>query len=132
LDRLDEILKIAPEEKPEHPKTLEKITEINLKHVGFNYQSNDKPAVEGVNIHGQAGETIAFVGPSGAGKTTLIKLLVGLYKATSGKVLFNDIDLRELDMEKIRNKMGLGGARHPAFCRYYKRKFVVCLTSRKR
>jgi ATP-binding cassette subfamily B protein len=107
LDRLDEILKIAPEEKPANPKHVDKITEINFDVVGFKYESAQKPAVEGVNISVKAGETIAFVGPSGAGKTTLVKLLVGLYKATAGKVLFNHIDLRQLDMEKIRNKMGL-------------------------
>jgi ATP-binding cassette subfamily B protein len=107
LDRLDEILKIPAEEKPAHPKHVEKITEIKFDHVGFKYESSQTPAVENVDVHVKAGETIAFVGPSGAGKTTLIKLLVGLYKATSGEVLFNNIDLRELDMEKIRNKMGL-------------------------
>ncbi|MBX4205056.1 MAG: ABC transporter ATP-binding protein/permease [Candidatus Doudnabacteria bacterium] len=107
LDRLDEILKIPPEAKPAHPKALEKITEINFKDVGFKYDSADKPAVENISISAKAGETIAFVGPSGAGKTTLIKLLVGLYKASAGEVTFNHIDLKELDMEKIRNKMGL-------------------------
>jgi ATP-binding cassette subfamily B protein len=107
LDRLDEILKIAPEEKPLHPKEVGTIRSIKFDAVGFKYESAEKPAVENIDIQVKAGETIAFVGPSGAGKTTLVKLLVGLYKATDGKVLFNDIDLRETDLEKIRNKMGL-------------------------
>ena len=107
LDRLGEILKIPAEEKPAHPKHIEAIKEINFQNVGFQYDSADKPAVTGVNIQARAGETIAFVGPSGAGKTTLVKLLVGLYQATGGQVEFNGVDLRELDMERIRNKMGL-------------------------
>lgn len=107
LDRLDEILRIAPEEKPAHPKTVDRIKDIKFDDVGFKYESGQKPAVQDVNVNVKAGETIAFVGPSGGGKTTLVKLLVGLYKPTSGKVLFNGVDLRELDMEKIRNKMGL-------------------------
>jgi ATP-binding cassette subfamily B protein len=107
LERLDEILKIKPEEKPAQPKETGPITSINFDNVTFKYESADKPAVENVNVNVQAGETIAFVGPSGAGKTTLVKLLVGLYKATAGKVLFNKVDLRELDLEKVRNRMGL-------------------------
>ncbi len=107
LERLDEILKIKPEEKPANPKEAGNIISIKFDNVGFKYESSDKPAVENINIEANAGETIAFVGPSGAGKTTLVKLLVGLYKATDGRVLFNDINLRELDLEKIRNKMGL-------------------------
>ena len=107
LDRLDEILKIKPEEKPVHPKEVGTIKEIRFDSVGFHYQSNDKPAVENINIVAKAGETIAFVGPSGAGKTTLVKLIVGLYKPTSGKVLFNNTDLTEVDLEKVRNRMGL-------------------------
>ncbi|MEO8066029.1 MAG: ABC transporter ATP-binding protein [Candidatus Doudnabacteria bacterium] len=107
LDRLEGILKIKSEKKPAHPKNFKKIQSITFDLVEFKYESAEKPAVEGVNVSVKAGETIAFVGPSGAGKTTLVKLLVGLYKATAGKVLFNDIDLLELDLEKLRNKIGL-------------------------
>jgi ATP-binding cassette subfamily B protein len=107
LDRLDEILKLKPEEKPAHPKEIGTIKEIKFDHVEFNYESNDKPAVENIGVEVRAGETIAFVGPSGAGKTTLVKLLVGLYKPTAGEILFNSTDLLELDLEKIRNRIGL-------------------------
>ncbi len=107
MDRLEEILKIKPEPKPLHPKDIGKIENIKFDNVEFKYQSADTSAVEHIIIDMKAGETVAFVGPSGAGKTTLIKLLVGLYKTTSGKVLYNGIDLKDLDLEKIRNKMGL-------------------------
>ncbi|MBX4191813.1 MAG: ABC transporter ATP-binding protein/permease [Candidatus Doudnabacteria bacterium] len=107
MERLEEILKIQPEPKPANPKDIGRIHDINFKDVDFQYDSGQKPAVENVNVNVKAGETIAFVGPSGAGKTTLIKLLVGLYKSTKGQVLFNNTDLRELDLEKIRNKIGL-------------------------
>jgi ATP-binding cassette, subfamily B, bacterial len=107
MERLEEILKIQPEEKPARPKDIGKIVSIKFNDVEFQYESAQKPAVENIKVEVKAGETIAFVGPSGAGKTTLIKLLVGLYKSTKGQVLFNDTDLRELDLEKIRNKIGL-------------------------
>lgn len=107
LERLDGILKIKPEEKPLHPKEIGVIESILFNNVEFKYESGQTPAVEGVDVTVGAGETIAFVGPSGSGKTTLVKLLVGLYKPTVGKILFNNTDLLELDLEKIRNKMGL-------------------------
>lgn len=107
LDRLGEILKIPAEAKPAHPKSIDKITKIDFDHVEFQYDSADKPAVTDINVRVQGGETIAFVGPSGAGKTTLVKLLVGLYQPTAGSVQFNSVNMQELDVAAIRNKMGL-------------------------
>jgi ATP-binding cassette subfamily B protein len=52
------------------------------------------------------GETVAFVGPSGAGKTTLVKLLVGLYGPERGTVLYNGIDSTEIDHEELRKQIG--------------------------
>lgn len=107
LDRLGEILRIPPEEKPANPQDVGVIRDITFNHVSFKYDSSDTPAVTDVEIAVKAGETIAFVGPSGAGKTTLVKLLVGLYKPTDGQILFNNIDSRELDFDQVRRKLGL-------------------------
>ncbi len=107
LERLDEILRIEQEEKPKNPKQIGVIESIKLENVDFKYESGSTNAVGNINIEVKAGKTIAFVGPSGSGKSTLIKLLVGLYKPTEGRIVFNNIDLHELDLEKIRNKMGL-------------------------
>ena len=52
------------------------------------------------------GETIAFVGPSGAGKTTLVKLLVGLYAPGSGRILYNGISSQEIDLDELRERIG--------------------------
>jgi len=54
----------------------------------------------------QRGETIAFVGPSGAGKTTLVKLLVGLYQPRSGRLLYNGIAGNEIDLDSLRARIG--------------------------
>jgi ATP-binding cassette subfamily B protein len=107
LDRLEGILKIEPEKKPEHPKTLEKLTDIKFTNVDFKYETGDKPALENVNVDIQTGQTVAFVGPSGSGKTTLVKLIVGLYKPTAGTIEFSGIDIQDLDTEKFRNRIGL-------------------------
>jgi ATP-binding cassette, subfamily B, bacterial len=107
MDRLDEIYKTKPEEKPAHPEFDNKIKSIEFKDLGFQYQSADKPAVMDVNLEIKAGETVAFVGPSGSGKTTLVKLIVGLYKPTQGEIMINNKTSKILDYEKFRNRIGL-------------------------
>ena len=69
--------------------------------------------LKGVDIHIKKGETVAFVGPSGAGKTTLVKLLVGLYPPKLGQVLYNSINYNEVNLlviKKICKFMSSGGA----------------------
>lgn len=107
LDRLDGILRMPPEPKPEHPQVLQDLKSIVFKNVGFKYQTGEKPALENVDVAIKAGETVAFVGPSGSGKTTLVKLIVALYRPTEGFVKLNDIDVNEIDLEKLRNRIGL-------------------------
>ncbi len=107
MERLDEILKIKPEEKPANPEPLEKLSDIKFNNVSFQYQTADKPALENVSVDIKSGQTVAFVGPSGSGKTTLVKLIVGLYRPTGGRVEFGGVDINNIDMEKFRNRIGL-------------------------
>jgi ATP-binding cassette subfamily B protein len=60
----------------------------------------------GIDFTLRRGETVAFVGPSGAGKTTLVKLLVGLYKPETGAVLYNGIDSGQIDPDDLRSQIG--------------------------
>jgi ATP-binding cassette subfamily B protein len=62
--------------------------------------------VRDISFRLERGGTLAFVGPSGAGKTTLVKLLVGLYRPQAGRILFNGVDSREVDMEPLRERIG--------------------------
>jgi ATP-binding cassette subfamily B protein len=107
MERLDEILKIAPEAKPAQPVVIEKLTDIKFNNVNFQYQTADKPALENVSVDIKQGQTVAFVGPSGSGKTTLVKLIVGLYHPTGGSIEFGGTDINQIDMEKFRNRIGL-------------------------
>lgn len=106
-EALDEILSLPPEKKPEHPKPIAKLKSIVFDKVGFHYQSNGNPSVEGISFQINAGETVALAGASGSGKTTLAKLLVGLYTPTQGKIEFNGIDSKKVDFDSLRKKIGL-------------------------
>jgi ATP-binding cassette, subfamily B, bacterial len=74
--------------------------------VGFQHQSASHPALQGISFAVSRGETVAFVGPSGAGKTTLVKLLVGLYRPKSGHILYNGTPEDEVDIESLRERIG--------------------------
>ncbi len=107
LQNFETILSAAKEPKPAHPRRVGRLSEVAFNHVSFQHLAADKHAVDEVDFKVRSGETIAFVGPSGAGKTTLVKLLVGLYRPREGKVLYNNIDVNDADLEEVRSQIGL-------------------------
>lgn len=106
LNSFEEILEIAPELKPAHPKTLGTLHSLEFRDVAFQHRTAKRPAVTRVSFSMQRGDTVAFVGPSGAGKTTLVKLLVGLYKPQSGSVLYNGVNGDDVDPDELRSQIG--------------------------
>jgi ATP-binding cassette subfamily B protein len=106
LNNLEEILQIPPEPKPANPKTLGNLGTLDFENVTFQHRTANRPAVAGVSFSMSRGETIAFVGPSGAGKTTLVKLLVGLYPPQAGVIRYNGIDATEIDPDELRGQIG--------------------------
>lgn len=85
-------------------KSLEK--EVKLEDVHFGYNEN-KEILHGINISVNKGESVALVGPTGSGKTTVMNLLNRFYDVTGGKVTFDDIDVRDLTLESLRNNVGI-------------------------
>jgi ATP-binding cassette subfamily B protein len=79
---------------------------ISYRDVTFGY-SPDRPVLEHVNLELPAGETVAFVGPSGAGKTTLCSLLPRFYEIQSGAVLIDGIDIRDMTLASLRRQIGI-------------------------
>ncbi|HEY3763872.1 MAG TPA: thiol reductant ABC exporter subunit CydD [Gaiellales bacterium] len=75
---------------------------ISLVDVGFTYPGRTEPALSDVDVTVTAGERVAIVGPSGAGKTTVVRLLLGSEQAQVGRVLYGDSDLRSIDRDKWR------------------------------
>jgi len=80
--------------------------EVEFHEVAFEYRS-DLPVLHAVNLHAQPGQTIALVGPTGAGKTTVVNLLPRFYEATRGAVLIDGHDIREVTLESLRRQIGI-------------------------
>ncbi|MFF5923418.1 ABC transporter ATP-binding protein [Streptomyces flavochromogenes] len=80
--------------------------EIVFEDVTFGYVP-DRPVISEVSLNIRAGETVAFVGPTGAGKSTLAKLVTRFYDPTSGRILIDGRDLRDVRMESLRRQIGV-------------------------
>jgi len=106
LENFDEILKMPKETKPEKPVSLGNIDTLRFENVSFQHQSSKTRALQEISFEALKGETIAFVGPSGAGKTTLVKLLVGLYTPREGTIYYNGIEAEQIDFDELRNQIG--------------------------
>ncbi|HEX7902625.1 MAG TPA: ABC transporter ATP-binding protein [Chitinophagaceae bacterium] len=94
---------------PEKPVaiTTTPIEGIEFDAVSFTYPGGTDPAVHGLNLHIKKGELMALVGENGAGKSTLIKLLLRFYDAGQGTVKVGGIDVKEMDPEELRNRIGV-------------------------
>src|SRR5581483_7461986 len=99
-------LKLPPEPRPERPIPVDSLETLRFDSVSFQHQSASAPALRDISFRVDRGETIAFVGPSGAGKTTLVKLLVGLYRPQSGHIYYNQVREDEIDIDRLRETIG--------------------------
>ena len=106
LQNFEAILALPPEPRPANPVSITQLETLQFEDVGFQHQSANKPALEGISFSVSRGETIAFVGPSGSGKTTLVKLLVGLYRPRAGHILYNGTPEDEIEIEGFRERIG--------------------------
>ena len=107
LGNFRKILETPKDPKPVSPVSVSDVRKLEFVDVGFMHQSANTPALTDISFDVNRGETIAFVGPSGAGKTTLVKLLVGLYQPKQGQVLYNGVDSTEIDLDRLRERIGL-------------------------
>ncbi|MBP1745027.1 MAG: transporter [Firmicutes bacterium] len=79
---------------------------VSFEHVGFSYKP-DEPLIEDMNLVVEPGHTVAIVGPTGAGKTTLINLLMRFYEINSGKISVDGIDVRDIKRSELRKMFGM-------------------------
>jgi ATP-binding cassette, subfamily B, multidrug efflux pump len=80
---------------------------VDFDHLSFHYSDDPAPILEDVDLHIRPGETIALVGETGAGKTTLVKLLSRFYDPTAGRILVDGCDLRSVTQASLRSQMGV-------------------------
>ncbi len=107
LERIQELV-TAPVvvEDPKNPKTPKFDSTLELANVGFSYVEGSE-VLSNVSLKINKGETIAFVGPSGAGKTTITDLIARFYDVSSGGILLDGIDIREFNQEDLRQLVGI-------------------------
>ncbi|MEO7190130.1 MAG: ABC transporter ATP-binding protein [Vicinamibacterales bacterium] len=106
LKNFADILDMPKEPKPVNPRPLHELRQLAFDHVSFQHQSASSPALTDISFSVNRGNTVAFVGPSGAGKTTLVKLLVGLYRPQSGDILYNGHSAATIDLDQLRERIG--------------------------
>src|SRR3954465_6599230 len=80
---------------------------IEVRNLGFRYSEHEPWIFENVSFRIQAGESVAIVGPSGGGKTTLLKVMAGLLQPTKGEILINGEPIRRIGLEAYRNMIGV-------------------------
>lgn len=101
LDEVEEVADVPNPIKLDHPKG-----EVVFDHVKFGY-SEEKMLIKDMNIHVKPGQTIAIVGPTGAGKTTLVNLLMRFYELQGGSIRVDGVDIREISRGSLRNHFGM-------------------------
>ena len=107
LDRIFEVLDETEEVQDLEVKELQPLTgQVSFKNVDFQYVEN-KPLIRNFNLDVEPGEMVAIVGPTGAGKTTLINLLMRFYDVTAGAILVDGQDIRDLSRQDYRRQFGM-------------------------
>ncbi|MCM2676825.1 ABC transporter ATP-binding protein [Alkalicoccobacillus plakortidis] len=104
-ERVFEVIDEPSDQDHDGAKSIESINgDVRFDHVSFSYE--DDPILTDVSFKVKAGETVAFVGPTGAGKTTIINLLSYFYDTDKGRILVDDQDIKQIKKESLRAKMG--------------------------
>ncbi|OOM11958.1 ABC transporter ATP-binding protein [Clostridium saccharobutylicum] len=107
IERLYELIDMNDENKGKDQYLNEKIQSIKLENVNFKYKNSIKNVLDSLNFEINKGEKVLISGENGTGKSTLIKLLSGLYEPIQGKVLYNNLDLATINKESLRNHISI-------------------------
>jgi ATP-binding cassette, subfamily B, bacterial len=106
IERIDEVLARKEAEPYQGKKAIELRGRLAWEGVAFGYSREEPAVLDDVSLTVEAGETVAILGPTGAGKTTLIALLLGLYRPWSGTIRVDGKPLEEIDVRGLRRQAG--------------------------
>lgn len=107
--RINQVLDLHPTiENPSHPQTTNSSVkgQVEYRDVTFRYSNNSEAVVEHVSFKAEPGQTIAFIGSTGSGKSTLVNLLPRFYDVSEGEILVDGVNVQNYDLEDLRNKVG--------------------------
>ncbi len=109
VERISQVLQEEPDlVNPENPVHDIADGSVEFRHVDFAYKKDaDKPVLRDINLSIRSGETIGIIGGTGSAKTSLVNLISRLYDVTAGQVLVGGRDVREYDMESLRNQVSV-------------------------
>lgn len=108
LTSLSELYKGELEQAPAGGTTLTDLKgAIDLKDVGFTYAGKEQPVFTALNLNIPAGSSVALVGPSGGGKSTVASLILGFYQPDHGSICLDGHELKELDLRQVRSQVGV-------------------------
>ncbi len=105
LELLDTPVEV--QDAPDATKMPPILGDVTFEDVGFRYEQNGQPVLDNLNLKVKAGQTVALVGETGAGKSTLVKLVSRFYDVTEGAVLIDGVDIRTVTQESLRRQMGV-------------------------
>ncbi len=105
--RLNEFLKIEPEIKNNNPKPSIIEGAIAFKNVSYTYEDTNIKALKNISFSVKKGETLAILGKTGSGKSTILSLISRLYDVTDGKITVDNIEISDLNLNDLRNSIGI-------------------------
>ncbi|ELB2248458.1 ABC transporter ATP-binding protein [Vibrio parahaemolyticus] len=109
LKRINDLLELEEEDRPVskvNPFNETREVDVKIEHVDFSY-NNENKVLDDLSLHIPAGKKVALVGASGGGKSTLIQLLIGVYRQNAGSIRFNDELTEDIGFEVIRDKIAV-------------------------
>ncbi|EUJ63218.1 ABC transporter ATP-binding protein [Listeria fleischmannii] len=107
-ERINEVLDMNAEIlDPSAPKSADGRATLEFQNASFRYEGAEKPVIADISFKAKAGETIAIIGSTGAGKSTLINMVPRFYDTEDGAVLINGVNVRDMTQEELREKIGL-------------------------
>lgn len=105
-DRINEVLCTKTKIKNGKVRKSEETGTLEFKNVSFKYPDSDESVLENISFKASKGETIAIIGSTGSGKSTLVNLIPRFYDVTSGSILVDGIDVRDYDMNSLYDRLG--------------------------